>query len=39
MGHASLSTEFEAIKDKFEIRNVASDDPNDKTFDSVNAEW
>ena len=43
-GHASLSTEFEAIKDKFEIRNVASDDPNDKTFDSVNAgvvasEW
>ena len=29
-GHASLSTEFEAIKDKFDIRNVVCDDPKIK---------
>ena len=42
-GHASLSAEFEAIKDKFEIQNIASD-KGFSTYDGVNAgvvasEW
>lgn len=43
-GHASLSAEFETIKDKFEIQNITSDDNGCITCDGVNAgvvasEW
>jgi CRISPR-associated endonuclease/helicase Cas3 len=43
-GHASLSDDFEAIKDKFEIQNIENDDKISTTYDGVNAgvvasEW
>ena len=43
-GHSSLSDEFEAIKDKFDIQNIVSDDKGFSTYDGANAgvvasEW